>query len=190
MSKPAGLLLLTGGQGSRLGGPKHLRPHPLGGSWGGHLVSVFTRVFPTGPIQLLGQPLPDRPELTPIPDPGQGPAVALCHWASTLQGPPADRWWVVACDQVRWTAPSLAAWHARAIQADPKGAAWVLARQDDHTQYLGGWLGGALPASLAALRGPNLRGLAEQLPTTLLPAEGPEWLDVDTPDALREWLRG
>ena len=50
----AGLLLLTGGRGRRLGGPKHLRPHPAGGSWGGHLAGVFAAVFPGGPVQVRG----------------------------------------------------------------------------------------------------------------------------------------
>jgi len=59
----AGLLLLSGGAGQRMGARKHALEHPAGGSWGGHLVRVFETVFPEGPIQVLGEPLPDSPEL-------------------------------------------------------------------------------------------------------------------------------
>ena len=58
----AGLLLLTGGKGQRLGGTKHDRPHPSGGSWGGHLVAVHQAVFGDAPVCVLGAPLPDQPD--------------------------------------------------------------------------------------------------------------------------------
>ena len=72
-----GLLLLSGGAGRRMGSPKHALGHPAGGSWGGHLVRVFESVFPGGPILVLGEPLPDRPELQALEDPREGPAMAL-----------------------------------------------------------------------------------------------------------------
>ena len=77
----AGLLLLSGGSGTRMGAPKHALPHPGGGSWGGHLVGVFAAVFPDGPVQVLGDPLPDHPDLPRLEDPREGPAVALRTWA-------------------------------------------------------------------------------------------------------------
>ena len=195
----AGLVLLTGGQGSRLGAPKHGQAHPDGGTWGGHLVRVFEVLFPGCPIRLLGEPLADYPRLVPVPDPREGPAVALAHWAAatTTGGPPAHgglqgvpRWWVAACDQVRWTVPALAAWHAQALEADPAGARWVLARHQDRLQYLGGWLGRSCLPAVAASRVTSLRALAEGLPLTTLEDSGPAWEDVDTPDDLRAWTAG
>jgi len=183
----AGLLLLTGGRGRRFGAPKHGQPHPAGGSWGGHLVAVFAEVFPDGPIQLLGDSLPDRPDLTPLADPREGPAVALRHWAG--QDPPrARRWWTVACDQVRWTPAALAAWHAEAVRADPGAACWVLARYRDRLQPLGGFLAGSLLGAVARGRATSLQGLAEGLAHQVLAVAGEAWLDVDTPEALRGWL--
>ena len=183
----AGLVLLTGGQGSRFGAPKHLQPHPEGGTWGGHLVRVFEGLCPGCPVLLLGEPLPDHPTLMPWPDPREGPAVALAHWAASAQGQHAPRWWVAACDQVRWTVPALETWQARAVAADPEGARWVLARHQDRLQYLGGWLGrGCLPA-VAASRATSLRQLAEGLTVTILEDPGTVWEDVDTPADLRAW---
>ncbi len=121
-----GLLLLTGGKGERLGGPKHDRSHPLGGSWGGHLVRVFEAVFPGGPVELLGEPLPDRPDLRPMDDPRLGPAEALKAWAAQGRGEHARRWWVVACDLPRWTEADLRAWWSQVLVADPEGAVWVV----------------------------------------------------------------
>lgn len=187
MTDPLGLLLLTGGQGRRLGGPKHGRGHPLGGSWGGQLVAVFEALCPDGPIQLLGEALPDRPELANRPDSGRGPALALVGWAGWAARPRAMRWWLVACDQVRWTAPALAAWLARTQAADPDAEAWVMAMHEGYPQLLGGVLADALVPRLAQLSVPSLRGLAQALPTRVLEAQGEPWDDVDTPEALRAW---
>jgi len=185
-SAPCGLLLLTGGQGRRYGAPKHGQPHPAGGSWGGHLVAVFEAAFPDGPVQLLGEALPDRPDLAPLADPREGPAVALRHWAAGCRVP-ARRWWAVACDQVRWTSGTLAAWHAAAVAADPAAASWVLGRFRDRLQPLGGFLAGDLLAAVAGSRATSLLGLAEALPRTVLAVTGEEWLDVDTPAGFRAW---
>ena len=189
MTPPAGLLLLTGGQGRRFGGPKHTQPHPRGGTWGGHLVAVFQALFPEGPVRLLGERLPDRPGLTPVVDPGQGPAAALIHWAAREPERPL-RWWVVACDQVRWTPEALAAWSAQAQAVDPAATRWVLARVEDHTQVLGGWLAGSLVPRVATLRASSLRALAGDLPVALVVGQGACWEDVDTPEALAGWLTG
>ncbi|BDU73057.1 molybdenum cofactor guanylyltransferase [Mesoterricola silvestris] len=183
----AGLLLLTGGQGRRFGGPKHAQPHPRGGTWGGHLVAVFQAVFPDGPLQILGEPLPDRPDLTPLADPGQGPAAALVRWASQATETP-DHWWVVACDQVRWTPEALAAWHARVLEADPGAGHWVMAQVGDYTQYLGSFLPSSRVGDLAAQKPGSLRDLARALPTRRVEWPNPCWEDVDTPGALEAWL--
>ena len=182
----AGLLLLTGGSGRRFGAPKHDQPHPEGGSWGGRLAEVFAQVFPEGPIQLLGDPLPDRPDLPFLDDPRQGPAAALRHWAERVDAGPR-RWWVAACDQVRWTPRSLAAWHARVERADPEAAVWVLAHTQGRLQPLGGFLPGRLVPDLARVEARSLLGLVERLPHRILAARGRAWLDVDTPEALRDW---
>ena len=187
-SAATGLLLFTGGQGRRLGGPKQGLAHPAGGSWGGHLVAVFEAVCPGGPVLLLGDPLPDRPELIPIPDPRLGPAVALRSWAAQAAASPVRRWWLPACDQVHWTPAALRAWQARAEAADPEASNWVLARHDGHVQYLGGFLGSALLPRLRTLEGTSLTALAQALPTLELLDEAGPWQDVDTPEALRAWL--
>ena len=165
-----------------MGRPKHALPHPAGGSWGGHLVRVFAAVCPGGPIQILGAPLPDRPELPRLEDPRQGPAVALRAW-SRAEVPAATRWWVVGCDQVRWDPPRLTAWLERVEAADPGASAWVLARHQGRLQPLGG----LLPAGLRPLldRGPerSLLALVDRLPHVILDVEGKEWLDADTPEA-------
>jgi molybdopterin-guanine dinucleotide biosynthesis protein A len=185
-----GLLLLTGGGGRRFGAPKHGQPHPDGGSWGGRLVTVFSQVFPGGPIQLLGDPLPDQPGLIPLDDPRQGPAVALRHWAEGAEGgfPAPRRWWILACDQVRWTPRALASWHARVARGDPDASRWVLARFRGRLQPLGGFLPGRLVPSLARCQARSLIGLVEALPHRVLAARGEAWLDVDTPEGLRRWL--
>ncbi len=175
-----GLLLLTGGRGTRMGAPKHALPHPIGGSWGGHLVRVFRALFPEGPVQVLGEPLPDHPGLPCLDDPREGPAEALRAWAR-VEAPEVDRWWIAACDQVRWTPERLTAWAHAAEAIDPEGARWVLALHGSHLQPLGGWLPAGLHPALAASAARSLVGLAESLPNVAVPAEGPEWLDADTP---------
>lgn len=182
---PTGLLLFTGGAGRRLGGPKHDRPHPAGGTWGGHLVRLFEALRPGAPLQVLGAPLPDRSDLPVIDDPRQGPAVALRAWAAQ-PAPPVRAWLLLPCDQVAWTAETLQAWLARAEAADPTGKAWVLASVAGRDQYLGSLLGAALRAALATLDARSLAGLAEHLPLVRLREDGPGWRDVDAPEDLQE----
>lgn len=177
----AGLLLLSGGRGARLGAAKHALNHPHGGSWGGHLVRVFEAVFPGAPIQILGEALPDRPELPRLDDPREGPAVALRTWAAT-EAPLVDAWWIVACDQVRWTPERLAAWAEARVSADPASVHWVMALHDGHLQTLGGWLPASLRSTLAASTAQSMWALAEALPHLALPRDGAEWEDVDTPE--------
>ena len=174
-----------------MGSAKQDLAHPEGGSWGGHLVRVFQALHPEGPIQLLGEALPDHPDLPRLDDPRQGPALALRHWA--LGGVPAttvDRWWVVACDQVRWTPERLAAWTQACEAADPAAAHWVLAVHAGHLQPLGGWLPQALRPALARGTETSLVRLAEALPHLALPQAGPEWADVDTPEERRDFEAG
>jgi molybdopterin-guanine dinucleotide biosynthesis protein A len=175
-----GLALLTGGRGERLGGPKHDRSHPLGGSWGGHLVSVFRSVVPDGPVQIIGEPLPDYPDLPRLDDPREGPAVALRTWAASGP-PPARRWWVAGCDQVRWTDKAFSSWLA---EAEAAGEAWSVTVRDGHRQPLGGFLASALLPELAGLEAKSLRRLMDGLPLRELP--GAEWAgdDIDTPEDL------
>ena len=175
------MLLLSGGAGTRLGAPKHALAHPAGGSWGGHLVGVFEAVFPGAPIQILGESLPDRPDLPCLDDPREGPAVALRTWAVS-KAPTVDKWWVVACDQVRWTPARLAQWAAYCEAMDPSNASWVMALHDGHLQPLGGWLPDALRPTLAASQLRSLKALAASLPHLAVPREGEEWVDVDTPE--------
>lgn len=185
----AGLLLLSGGRGRRMGAAKHALPHPSGGTWGAHLLRTFEAVFPGAPVQVLGDPLPDRPDLPRVDDPRLGPGRALCLWAAA-EAPPVRRWWVVACDQVRWTPDRLQAWAEAARAADPEAIHWVLAHHGGHLQPLGGWLPGALRPRLAAASGSSLKALAEALPHLVLPCAGPEWMDVDTPEERRAFEGG
>lgn len=180
-----GMLLLTGGESRRYGAPKHLQSHPEGGTWAGHLAKVFEELFPVGPVQILGAPIQERPELGSLDDPHLGPARALAHWAA-LAPQVASHWWVVACDQIRWTTPRLAHWLAAVQQHDPKGEMWILADHEGRTQYLGGILGARLLPLVAASRAASLRDLAAALPCCHLPADGPEWRDVDCPKDLSD----
>ncbi|WP_257305143.1 molybdenum cofactor guanylyltransferase [Geothrix campi] len=179
-----GLLLLSGGQSRRMGAAKHALAHPAGGSWGGRLVEVFEAVFPGAPIQILGDPLPDRPDLAVLEDPREGPAKALRTWAA-LEAPAVRRWWVVACDQVRWTPSSLQAWDHRAEAADPRTRHWVVAQHGGRLQPLGGWLPAALRPAVAGSTTRSLTALTESLPHLVLSCDGPEWMDVDTPEERR-----
>ena len=185
----AGLLLLSGGSGHRMGEPKHALAHPEGGSWGGHLVRVFEAVFPGAPLLVLGEPLPDRPELVLVADPREGPAVALRAWAAG-RVPTVDRWWVVACDQVRWTPARLSVWAELCEAEDPAATRWVMALHEGHLQPLGSWLPPALRPTLAATSNRSLMGLALALPHLALPREGAEWVDVDTPAERQTWENG
>ncbi|HZU53034.1 MAG TPA: nucleotidyltransferase family protein [Holophagaceae bacterium] len=188
MTARCGLVLLTGGRGARLGGPKHGRSHPQGGSWGGHLVSVFRAVAPEGPVQLIGDPLPDHPSLPRLEDPREGPAVALRAWAVSAP-PPSARWWVVACDQPRWTAAAFASWLSEAEAADPMGEAWDLVVREGHRQPLGGFLGAALLPSLARAEGRSLHALMDGLPSLQLPGRAWAGEDIDTPEDLAAFIR-
>ena len=188
---PLGMLLLTGGQGRRLDGPKHDRPHPSGGTWGGHLVRVFREVFPGGPVQILGEPLPDIEDLkgkgiTVVSDPRQGPAVALSTWARS-EPPPAVRWWVVPCDQVTWTTTDLLAWYSLADDADPKGRGWVMVREGEREQPLGGFMGSRLLPSLASFEESRVRDLVARLPRCIVASQAYRGLDVDVPSDLAAW---
>ena len=185
----AGLLLLSGGSGSRMGAPKHALTHPEGGSWGGHLVQVFEAVYPSAPLLVLGEPLPDRPELPLVADPREGPAMALRTWAAG-PAPVVDRWWVVACDQVRWTPTRLTTWAELCAAEDPAATRWVMALHDGHLQPLGGWLPHALRPAMAAATARSLIGLALALPHLALPHAGAEWSDIDTPAERRAWEEG
>lgn len=175
-----GLALFTGGQGVRLGGPKHDRPHPSGGTWGGHLVRVFQSIVPEGPVQILGAPLPDFPHLPTKDDPREGPAVALRAWTAS-NPPPAWRWWVVGCDQVRWTSASFAAWLA---EAEAAGEVWAITIREGHRQPLGGFIASALLPTLARTGATSLRALMDALPLREL--HGVAWAgeDLDTPEDL------
>jgi molybdopterin-guanine dinucleotide biosynthesis protein A len=184
-----GLLLLSGGSGTRMGAPKHALAHPEGGSWGGHLVRVFEAAFPGAPVLVLGEALPDCPALPRLDDPREGPAVALRTWAGA-EVPEVDRWWALACDQVRWTPERLAAWAALGAAADPAAAHWVMARHGGHLQPLGGWLPSRLRPALAASTERSLMALAIALPHLALASEGAEWADVDTPDERHEFENG
>ncbi len=182
----AGLLLLTGGSGQRMGSPKHALTHPAGGSWGAYLAQVFRSVFAQGPVMVLGDPLPDQPGWPLAEDPRLGPAVALRTWAA-LAAPAADRWWITACDQVRWTPERLAAWAEACEAADPLALHWVLALHGGRQQPLGSWLPASLRPALASSSASSLQGLVERLPHLLLPQSGSEWLDVDTPADRVRW---
>ena len=175
-----GLLLLTGGLGSRMGSPKHDLLLPSDLTWGHHLVSVFQAVFPEGPVQVLGEALMDRPDLPVLDDPRQGPVVALQHWAAA-PAPAVDRWWVVACDQVRWQACDLRSWARLAEDGDPDDAHWVVGRFEGRLQPLGGFLPHRLRLELAQARAWSLRSLVEALPHLILDSDLPGWRDVDTP---------
>jgi len=191
MSHPPalGLLLLTGGQGRRLGGPKHPRSHPSGCSWGGHLVEVFSTVSPKGPIQILGEPLPDRPDLYSLPDEGLGAAAALIQWAAR-SAPKAKRWWVVACDQVRWTPALLRVWLETAERHDPTETKWIVAIAQERLQPLGGFLPGDLRGRMVGLDVVRIRDLVRALPNMPLKWDSPVWDDVDTPADLARWEGG
>jgi molybdopterin-guanine dinucleotide biosynthesis protein A len=181
-----GLALLTGGRGERLGGPKHDRPHPLGGTWGGHLVSVFRSVVPDGPVQIIGEPLPDYPDLPRLHDLREGPAAALRRWAAS--GPPsARRWWVVGCDQVRWAGEAFASW---LTEAEAAGEAWAITVREGHRQPLGGLIASALLPVLARADATSLRALMDALPLRELAGETWAGEDIDTPADLAAFTRG
>ena len=184
-----GLLLLTGGQGSRMGSPKHNLPHPSGATWGNHLVAVFQAVVPGGPVQILGEALADRPDLPVLDDPRQGPAVALEHWAAS-PAPSVDLWWIVGCDQVRWCAADLRAWLALAQAADPGQRQWVVARAEGQLQPLGGFLPHRLRPLLAKSKVRSLGALVVSLPHRPLDSPLSGWRDVDTPEARRDFEAG
>ena len=193
IEEPLGMLLLTGGQGRRLGGPKHNRSHPSGGTWGGHLVRVFRSEFPRSPVQILGDPLPDIDDLmdtgiTVVADPRQGPAIALSTWARS-EPPPTVRWWVVPCDQVDWTPLDLAAWYSLADDADPKGRGWVMVREGEREQPLGGFIGSMLLPLLASLEETRVRDLAAHLPRCIVKSDAYRGMDVDVPTELEAWVK-
>jgi molybdopterin-guanine dinucleotide biosynthesis protein A len=150
---------------------------------------VFEAVFPGCPVQLLGEGLPDRPRLPALQDPRQGPAAALRHWAGSARPQPL-RWWIVACDQVRWTPAFLSAWYACALAADPGAERWVLARHRGRLQPLGGFLAEALAARLPAVAGASLMAFVDALPCVVLESEADPWLDLDTLDDHAAYLRG
>ena len=185
---PAGLVLLTGGSSSRFGAPKHLQAHPEGGSWAYFLVRLFRQVLGEGPVRILGEPVAECPDLPRIDDPREGPARALSRWAAA-ETQSVRRWWVVACDQVRWNPASLAAWHEAARQADPSGQAWVMPEILGELQPLGGFLGGELLSHLGRSTERRMLVLAGSMPNLSLPWEAEPFLDLDDAEAVAAWLR-
>lgn len=185
----AGLLLLSGGSSRRMGALKQALAHPSGGSWGGHLARTFESVFPGAPILVLGDPLPDRPDLPRLDDPREGPAVALRTWAGS-EVPEVDRWWIVACDQVRWGAVQLADWARVCEVEDPGRTRWVLALHGGQLQPFGGWFPAALRPALAAASARSMLALVAALPHLALPRAGAEWEDVDTPEERQAFEAG
>lgn len=183
-----GVVLLTGGSSSRFGAPKHLQAHPEGGSWGSFLVRLFQAVLGDGPIRILGEPVAECPDLPRFDDPREGPARALTFWAAA-ETRTARRWWVVACDQVRWDPASLAAWHEAARRADPAGEAWVLPEILGERQPLGGFLGGALLPSVGRSTERRMHALTRSIPTVAMRWEAGPFLDLDDPEAVVAWLR-
>lgn len=177
-----GLLLLTGGKGSRMGEPKHSIAFPGGGSWSGHLVRVFETAFPGAVVRVLGNPVPERPDLKVVEDPRQGPAVALKAWAEG-EDARVDWWWMAACDQMRWTPEALRAWFQRATGE----RTWTMGRHLDHIQSMGSWVPGELLPSLREQDCRSIRALMDKLPHRLLDVDGPEWMDLDTPEERRAW---
>ena len=173
----AGMVLLTGGRSSRMGAPKHQQMHPSGSTWGSHLVTVFQAVFPDGPVHLLGEALVERPDLPVLSDPRQGPAVALRHWAAA-PAPAVDRWWVVACDQVRWREADLRSWVSLTQEIDPDHLHWVLGKFDGHVQPLGSLLPHRLRPLLALGGARSLLALVEA--HRILDNDLPGWRDLDT----------
>ena len=149
---------------------------------------MFTRALGDGPVRILGEPLAERPDLPRLDDPRDGPAQALVHWAAREQVE-ARRWWIVACDQVHWDPPELAAWHAAAAEADPEGRAWVLAALNGESQPLGGFLGGALLGGLAGSPERRLLQLARTVPQRLLPWRTEPFLDLDDRASAEAWRR-
>jgi hypothetical protein len=101
----------------------------------------------------------------------------------------AARWWVVACDQVRWEEASLAAWHGSARTADPEGRAWILAELDGEPHPLGGFLGGRLVNLLGGSKERRLIALARSLPHRTLPWTASPFQDLDDPESVRAWLQ-
>jgi molybdopterin-guanine dinucleotide biosynthesis protein A len=91
----------------------------------------------------------------------------------------------VACDQARWTPVRLAAWFRRVEKADPAAEHWVLAAHEGRLQPLGGFLAASLRPVLAAAAERSLTALARAIPHLVLPVDGPEWLDLDTPQERR-----
>jgi molybdopterin-guanine dinucleotide biosynthesis protein A len=181
------MLLLTGGASTRFGSPKHLQPHPEGGTWASYLVDLFQEAIGHGPIRILGEPVPGRPQCKRLDDPREGPARALARWA-TGESEELTRWWVVACDQVRWDIESLALWHSTALGADPGGEAWVMAEIDGEAQPLGGFLGGGLLPALRHSKEQRLLGLARSLSCRILLWEARPFQDLDDPDSFQAWV--
>jgi molybdopterin-guanine dinucleotide biosynthesis protein A len=139
-------------------------------------------------MAILGHPLPDRPDLPALPDAGLGPAHALIQWARHPDALPSPhRWWVVACDQLRWTPAALQAWAREAQQADPEASHWVLGQREGRHQPLGGFLPERLRPSIQASEATRLSDLVASLPHLALAWQGPGWSDLDTPEELRSW---
>lgn len=139
---------------------------------------VFRETLGPGPERVLGEALPEHPEVAVLEDPREGPAAALVRWAG-VERVQALRWWVVPCDQVHWTREFLEDWHRAAAAADPRGDFWVAAETEQGRQVLGGFLGGRLPPALARLRFRRVGELFGALPSLTRPWAWAPFEDVD-----------
>lgn len=165
-----------------MGEPKHAIAFPGGGSWSGHLVAIFEEAFPGAAVRVLGNPVPERLELHVVEDPRQGPAVALRAWALAEEAE-IDWWWIAACDQMHWSPETLQAWFRRATGE----RIWTMGRHMDHVQSMGSWMPNELLPALREQQAHSLRALMGQLPHRILDVDGPEWLDLDTPEERKAW---
>ena len=90
---------------------------------------------------------------------------------------------------LRPAGPAATGFLSRGLGGYHDAARWVLALHGGRLQPLGGWLPASLRLALAGSSARSLVALAESLPHLAVPAEGPEWLDADTPEERQTFER-
>ncbi|RCW45998.1 molybdopterin-guanine dinucleotide biosynthesis protein A [Halopolyspora algeriensis] len=187
MAEEFAAIILAGGRGSRLGGTDKAALRIEGRSL---LERTLAAVESAEPVVVVGPPRVVSREVvwTHEDPPGGGPLAGLD--AGLRAVPPAVEFVAVLAVDHPYLAPATLRRLVRAVVTESRGAGAVLTDTEGIPQWLlGVWRTGALRAGIPGqVGGGSVRSVLQPLEPVLVPGEGSEVSDVDTPRDL--WRAG